>query len=303
MDIHAVGGSVSPRWEVNSDSGYSYSIADRGIDRSHLQTLGDRGFLEPLFMDRISRCCRCMSHALNMREVCVSCKSPHITSVDLLHHYRCGYVAPMYEFVLEANGRRCPKCSGLLRDRGTDHDVPGPQFHCQDCDRAFQMPEVGGICLQCGVRSAGADMERIVFEDVVTFKLTSQALDALRGGQDRESNSGAVGDRDSLLSNNRVFLAFLDDEYRRQRQLGSKFYVVLANAPSIKTEDGALRLREIDKVGLAPDGRLAVLLPSCELSEAQRVARVLANEGATDAHVATPDELAGAFREGKTTAT
>lgn len=179
--VHEHGG-VAPSWDARSDRGFTYQANGREIDRRDLEALARREYLESIFVDRISRCPACKSHHLNMREVCVACKSPHIEPLELLHHFRCGYVAPTGAFVAEIDGRRCPKCHGILRDRGTDHDVPGPQFTCNDCGISFQLPEIGALCLSCGRHTQGDALASIVYEDVHRYKLTPFGLSAVRRG-------------------------------------------------------------------------------------------------------------------------
>ena len=183
-------GGVTPSWDASSDRGYVYKAAGGEVDRRVLEALADDGYLERVFVDRISRCPACKNHHLNMREVCVACKSANIVPIELLHHFRCGYVAPVDSFVAEADGRRCPKCHGLLRGRGTDHDVPGPQFECRDCGISFQLPEIGAVCLNCGHHTHGDDLQTIIYETVNRYKVSALGATALRRGSLQMGSAG-----------------------------------------------------------------------------------------------------------------
>jgi hypothetical protein len=255
-----------------TERGFGYVSGGTDVDDRDLERLAQSGHLEPVFVDRITRCPSCQSHSLNMREICVACKSSRIVAVELLHHFRCGYVAPSYEFPLEAEGgRRCPKCHGRLRDRGTDHDCPGPSFTCQACDVSFQMPELGGLCLGCGTHLSGNDLDKIIYEDVVAFKLTSVGLAALRRGRLNATEPPPAvpkdnEDADLPVIGRSMLLAFLEDERKRHQRFGSTFSVLFVSttppsSDSIPYDERALAeavrasITDTDKFGRYEVGR------------------------------------------------
>ncbi|MDE2571447.1 MAG: hypothetical protein KGM44_02860 [bacterium] len=287
--VQGLGGNVLPDWDRVSDRGVTYNARGEPLDDRDLESLVQSDHLERIFMDRISRCPWCRSHALNMREVCVSCKSPRIVAVQLLHHFRCGYVAPEYEFTAESDGRRCPKCHGMLRDRGTDHDAPGPHFTCQSCDSSFQVPEIGAVCLGCGRQTHSDDLQRIIYEDVYGYKLSPLGAAALRAGSLQPKQTEQLTEFDLPLLRRSVFMAFLDDERKRRRRFHSTFNVLLVTteppvidgaAPDERAliETIAEFLTETDKLGRLDECQYLVLLPSVDSKTASALARKLSSD-------------------------
>jgi hypothetical protein len=185
--IAAAGPMIEPKWDPASRDGFVYRGTGSPLDDLTLpadfEELAREGYAERVFLDRLSLCPNCESHALNVREVCLSCASTNLKSIKALLHFRCGYVGPVSAFAQEAQGRRCPKCRKLLQDLGTDHDSPGEYFHCQACNAEFQVPDVGARCLSCGSRFAGTDMQRVLERDVFAYRLTALGTTALRDGR------------------------------------------------------------------------------------------------------------------------
>lgn len=283
------GGTVDPILDPGTANGYRYESAAGPIDKRNLERLAQSDHLERIFVDRISRCPWCRSHHLNMREICVACKSPRIVGVKLLHHFRCGYVGPQSEFAADSGGRRCPKCNGVLRDRGTDHDVPGPHFTCQTCGIFFQLPEIGALCLGCRRRTQGDDLEKVVFEDVNGYRVSPFGASALRLGYLHPSGEEQLTESDVPLLRRSVLMAFLDDERRRQNRFRSKFsLLVLSTEPPVTNgvvpdeRDLLLGisqfLSETDKLGRFDERHYLVLLPSTEAKAATKLAHKLSTD-------------------------
>lgn len=171
------GTSLEPSWEPASKAGYVYrgtgSPLDDGAMRDDLEKLADGGYLERVFVDRISLCPSCGSHALNVHEACLTCASSNLEQFKALFHFRCGFVGPVTAFREERDGLRCPKCNRILADLGTDHDSPGDYFHCLNCTAMFQEPDIGARCLSCGARFSGNAMQNIGRSDVFAYRLTA----------------------------------------------------------------------------------------------------------------------------------
>jgi len=185
--VSAEGTLIEPKWDPAVREGVVYRGTGSPLDDYSLaadfEELARAGYLERVFVDRLSICPNCESHALNVREVCLTCSSSNLKAIKTLLHFRCGYVGPVSAFAQEAQGRRCPKCRKLLQDLGTDHDSPGDYFQCQACNSEFQIPEVGARCLSCGSRYAGTDMQRILQRDVFAYRLTALGNAAVADGR------------------------------------------------------------------------------------------------------------------------
>jgi hypothetical protein len=185
--VRAAGSTLEPTWDPRAREGVVYRgtgspLEDESL-RSDLDDLAADGYVEPLFVDRLSVCPTCNSHAINVREICLSCFSPNLREVKALFHFRCGFVGAVEAFTEEPRGRRCPKCRKLLQDLGTDHDSPGDYFACRACNAEFQVAEIGARCISCGARFAGVEMQRVAQRDVFAYRLTVRGAAALDEGR------------------------------------------------------------------------------------------------------------------------
>jgi len=185
-------GSISPEWRPNSECGFGYALNGSAVDSEIFEQLVRNGLAKRVFFDRISRCPHCRSPLLNMREVCPLCKSSQIEAAELLHHFSCGYVGAGDEFTTTEGGRLCPKCGGAIRNFGSDHDSPGPLFHCAGCGLSFQLPEMGARCMSCAAKISGERLTTIIYEDVFAYGITPAGEEAL--ATDRLTETRAVGE-------------------------------------------------------------------------------------------------------------
>jgi hypothetical protein len=163
---------LEPVWNASSPKGFYYSgapLLDRVLLQSDLERLVEEGYAERVFVDRLSLCPNCDSHALNVHEICPSCASSNLEQFKALFHFRCGYVGPVTAFREERDG---PKCSRILAGLGTDHDSPGTYFRCLSCTGMFQVPEVGARCLSCACRFDQSGMQDIPQRDVFAYRIT-----------------------------------------------------------------------------------------------------------------------------------
>lgn len=176
--------SLEPSWEPAAKGGFVYrgggSELDGGSMHDDLERLADGGYLERVFVERLSLCPSCGSHALNVHEACLTCGSSNMEQFKALFHFRCGYVGPVTSFREERDGLRCPKCSRILADLGTDYDSPGDYFRCLNCTAMFQTPDVGARCLSCGARFSGDAMQTVGRRDVHAYRRTSLGNAALK---------------------------------------------------------------------------------------------------------------------------
>lgn len=177
------GSALEPSWEPNSADGFVYHGAGTPLEdtdmRGGLEKLADAGYLERVFVERLSLCPSCGSHALNVHEACLTCSSANLEQFKALFHFRCGFVGPVSAFHEERDGLRCPKCNRILADLGTDHDSPGDYFRCLNCTAMFQAPDVGARCLSCGARFAGAAMQTVGRREAFAYRLTARGKAAL----------------------------------------------------------------------------------------------------------------------------
>src|SRR5262249_49631791 len=136
---------VVPTVDVASPFGHRWGGADSAFPDdperqvAFLEDLAGGGCLERGFFDTIHLCKTRRRYNLNFREVCPVCSSPNVEVADLVHHFRCAFVAPSSRF---ARGSRlvCPKCDRELKHIGVDYEKPAQSFSCRPCGAAFREP-------------------------------------------------------------------------------------------------------------------------------------------------------------------
>lgn len=271
----AFGGEVKPLWSPRTQRGYVYDESMESHEHEtlwhDLKTLADKDYLEPSFFNRLTRCPGCGSHHVSVREVCVACGEPNLSSVPLLHHFRCGYVGSIHAFGKDERGRRvCPKCNGTLEHLGTDYDQPGDNWSCRSCEASFQVPNVEALCLSCGTRTDGSNLVR---EDVFSYRLSSLGAAALRHGKLFDGDEEQMLEEGTPIYRRSVFLSLIEDERRRLRRYGIPFGLVMVRPDTEDASDDdvyamanqlAPKLRDSDKIGRLDRSHLLLLFPSTD---------------------------------------
>ena len=283
--VRDAGPLLEARWDPQSREGFVYVRGDDLADeelRSSLEDLARFGYVERTFVDRLSLCPNCRSHAINVREICLSCKSSNLTSVETLHHYRCGFVGPSYAFALDDEGRRCPKCGRTLHDLGTDFDSPGTSFVCRVCDSKFQLPDVGALCLSCGQTLAGDEMRRIVYREAFSYRLSRLGAAALQSGRLLDRDGETRYENGAHVFRRSVVLAMLEDERKRSRRFGTPYSVIVIAVKSEAHEMAlAPRLLELvgetDKLGRLDARHYLLLMPSVSSAQAKATLKQILN--------------------------
>lgn len=276
--IQQNGGEWLPIWTPCSSKGYVYDTSVESMENNDvlmrdLQHLVQNDYLEKSFADILTGCPACGSHHVNVREVCISCKSSHIEEIPLIHHFRCGYVGPIYLFERDEKGvRRCPKCEGKLEHLGTDHDLPGDNYNCLNCNASFQVPDVEALCLSCQRRSQGVSLLR---EEVHEYRISSLGFSALRRGRFFEADHEQFYEADTQIVRHSLFMQLLEDEKNRQQRYDIPFGLLLVQPAemtdpllSIKmvADRIAKKLRSTDRLGRLDREHLLILLTSCDPS-------------------------------------
>ena len=276
--IQQSGGVWLPIWTPCSSRGYVYdtnieSIEDNDVLMRDLQHLVQNDYLEKSFADILTGCPACGSHHVNVREVCISCKSAHIEEIPLIHHFRCGYVGPIHLFERDEKGaRRCPKCEGKLEHLGTDHDLPGNNYNCLGCNASFQVPDVEALCLSCQKRSQGINLLR---EEIHKYRISSLGFSALHRGRFFEADHEQFYEAGTQIIRHNLFMQLLEDEKNRQQRYGIHFGLLLVQPVdmtdpllSIKmmAERVAQKMRSTDRIGRLDREHLLIVLTSCDPS-------------------------------------
>lgn len=277
-------GEIRAQWDVQAKLGFAYysdSVrAGRWPSREELERLADGDMLERIFLERLTLCGTCGSHAVNVHEACTSCSSSNLAQFRVFFHFRCGFTGPISAFAAEPNGLRCPKCKKLLQDLGTDHDSPGMFFRCGDCASMFQTPHTGVRCVSCGARFTSSALQNLRTVDAFRYRLTNIGRAVLREKRllSEEEMTAADG---SLLRRGSFF-----ESVARARDASERFAVIVVRIPD--DEDGASNAARVIRdetgtdavVGRLDERHVAVLLGEGIERNASRVLKALNSDGA-----------------------
>ena len=185
---------LKPTSSTESHIGYTYERAREhfacapGAEVEHLEDLATRMCLERKFFDRVHLCAQCSHYAINFREVSPRTKSPDISRVDMLHHFKCGHVAPIRDFISGLD-YVCPKCTEQLRHIGTDYERLGEMYVENDTGETFAEPEIDCVCLSCGLVT---DPDRLATRNIYTYTISERGLLAAETGYLYEVSLDAV---------------------------------------------------------------------------------------------------------------
>ena len=105
---------------------------------------------EDSIIDSILVCPECGNIPL-VKPGCASCGSHRIAPDILVHHYACGNVDFIHQYVInkENGSLTCPKChkEGLIVN--CDYDVTQGLQRCDDCGWTGNVAKMIGTCLKC----------------------------------------------------------------------------------------------------------------------------------------------------------
>lgn len=289
------GGQIMPRWAIDTLSGFIYwpDLPARAQEllTADLEYLAANDYLHREHFDRVHRCPGCGSYLLNLREVCVECNSANIESLPVLHHFRCGYVAPIGEFETRGKGRECPKCGHTMRNLGTDHELVGEQVRCRSCSITFDEPAVEASCFRCGSKTP---VDQLVEFDIWGYRLTPLGQSAAKAGRLFDEEDERIIEPESSLYRRSVFLRLVRDDYRLNLRYNIPFSVIairLGYALGLSSDLGEPKvieelnglLRNVDHIGRFDDRSLVVRLPATDRAGGEVVCnRIIETVGGID---------------------
>jgi len=162
---------------LNKSSKYAFSwyiantflnVPEEGGEFDELEMLRQSKILQTEIADKTSLCPSCAHYNLIFKEVCPNCQSIRIEIKEFLHHYSCGYIGPIDEFI-SGDKLICPKCHEELKHIGVDYDKTLDQYYCLDCHTAFTEPDINTTCANC---SKNWKPEEVVTKYVYNYFIT-----------------------------------------------------------------------------------------------------------------------------------
>ncbi|RMH37988.1 MAG: diguanylate cyclase [Nitrospirae bacterium] len=176
--------TLVPTPTVDSFCGYQYGPArdilhvNPGEEIDLLKRLAELELLEREWVDKVHLCPFCRHFALNFREACPQCRSTHLELVEMIHHYRCGYVSQEREFQ-DGIHLVCPKCHERLRHLGLDYERPQANYRCDACGFVFTEPQTSCLSLTCGREFP---IEQALQEIIYAYRITPKGVLAAQQG-------------------------------------------------------------------------------------------------------------------------
>jgi hypothetical protein len=182
--------TLSPQRDPLQPAAHCYGLLDVALGSMlvpELEALASRELLDREFFERVHVCPECKDARLLFREVCARCRSADLRRGDVIHHYRCGHVAPE-EAYRRASELLCPSCSHPLRHIGIDYERPASIVFCNSCGMRAAEGTTEARCSHCeGVHLPSALPERIIWKYVLTEAGRTAAIDpAAEGAIDDE---------------------------------------------------------------------------------------------------------------------
>ncbi|GAB6076742.1 TackOD1 domain-containing metal-binding protein [Desulfurobacterium crinifex] len=147
---------------------YILRTKEKGRELDDLELLENQGLVSSEEVNKTSLCPACSYYNLIFREVCPACGSIRIRLVEFIHHYSCGYIGPVEEFI-KGEKLFCPKCHETLKHIGVDYDKPLEKYICADCKTRFLEPEVDVLCANCKKKWAP---EEVISSFIKKFMIT-----------------------------------------------------------------------------------------------------------------------------------
>jgi Thaumarchaeal output domain 1 len=180
------------RYEPNTQEGVGYGrLAPVPAVRTTAERLANAGLLSRTFFDRLHVCDRCSSARMSVREECASCRGANLKTTGLLHHFRCAYQGPEFDFRRDDDKLICPKCSRELSHYGTDHEHSGTVLNCLECGSSASDALIGFVCMDC---TAHFSSEAVGTVDYFHYELTDAGKAMLLQGSSEQTQRFALGE-------------------------------------------------------------------------------------------------------------
>lgn len=168
--------------EYDQNLGFRYPEAERFLTGPVTETLYiirhlyEAGILLKKYRDKAVACPSCLSPAISVKYLCVSCSSSSIEKRQVLEHPSCGFSDVEDSFLIDGE-RLCPMCKKSLGK--ADLKDAGSNFRCQDCGESFEKPTWMHNCKKCKLNFT---LSEASFIDVYSYVLSGEVKGELEEG-------------------------------------------------------------------------------------------------------------------------
>jgi predicted RNA-binding Zn-ribbon protein involved in translation (DUF1610 family) len=169
--------------EYDQNVGFRYPQAEQFIVGPATETLYlirklyEAGVLLKKYRDKAVACPSCLSPAVSVKYLCVSCSSSNLEKLRTLRHSKCGF-ADSEELFLKDGQFICPKCGETLQK--SDLREAGTTFHCRACGESFEKPTWMHHCKKCKFNFT---LNEASFIDVYSYVLSGEIKQELELGE------------------------------------------------------------------------------------------------------------------------
>lgn len=168
--------------EYDQNVGFRYPSAEQFITGPVTETLYlirklyEAGILLKKYRDKAVACPSCLSPAISVKYLCVSCSSSNLEKRQILEHAACHFSDVEESFVRDGEWS-CPKCKkSLLKEELRES---ASNFRCRDCGESFEKPTWMHSCKKCKLNFT---LNEASFIDVYTYVLSEDVKTELEAG-------------------------------------------------------------------------------------------------------------------------
>jgi DNA-directed RNA polymerase subunit RPC12/RpoP len=181
--------------EYDQNVGFRYPEAERFIIGPVTETLYlirklyEAGILLKKYRDKAVACPSCLSPAVSVKYLCVSCSSSNLEKRRICEHVECGF-SDAEELFLNNGEYVCPKCGkDVKRDELRE---ASSVFRCRNCSESFEKPTWMHYCKKCKVSFT---LNEASFIDVYSYVLSPDMRNELELGTMSITPIGMVFER------------------------------------------------------------------------------------------------------------
>lgn len=223
--------------------------------------------LDRKLINRIHLCPKCLYHTVNFQEQCPKCSSIDFKNSDVIHHFNCGYVGEMSEFLNEATTQMiCPKCGKVLRHIGMDYDKPAQMHKCNSCKYIFNESKVGMQCFHCNYIGDAEDAKDY---DIYSYTVNKNTARIVERKSFDPSGLGIRTTKEGFMCYNKQAFSFiLWQKYLEAEEFGDSISVIMFNTDMLGNELLRSTIEYIAEIKRTPDtvsmdetGRMLIMLP------------------------------------------
>jgi hypothetical protein len=168
--------------EYDQNLGFRYPTAEHYLTGPVTESLYlirqlyEAGILLKKYRDKAVACPSCLSPAISVKYLCVSCSSSNLEKRQIIEHTSCGF-SDVEESFLSVDGWICPKCKKSvnrldLKDAATN-------FKCRSCSESFEKPTWMHNCKKCKLNFT---LSEASFIDVYSYVLSENVKEEIEEG-------------------------------------------------------------------------------------------------------------------------